>query len=380
VTAPRRWRARLADLGLVLASGLLALGLGEAVVRLAAPQQLIEPRPDLWMPADTVGYLFRPSVHTTINTGEGTVHVITDTASLRVGASGRVEAPRRVLLLGDSFLAALQVEHEASVAGLLERALRDSLAETVAVRNAGVAGWGPAQYLARGRALLAQERADAMVVALYLGNDVVQKRTDYLPPMPPYQVARFRLPYAPTWQAVIDAWLRPLNDMLEQRSHLFVLLKTRLRPLLMRAGLTVEYFPEEFRTRDAGSARWHVTTGICADLAALGAAHAIPVLFVLIPAPFQVEAAIFDEYVRGLGVDPDSVDVEQPTRIMRDSLAARGLEVLDLLPAFRAATADGASLYGRVDRHLSPAGHTRLADLLSPWLVDRLRRPLTAAR
>ena len=51
----------------------------------------------------------------------------------------------------------------------------------------------------------------------------------------------------------------------------------------------------------------------------------------------------------------------KPTAVVR----RHGLEVIDPLPAFRAAHAQGRLLYGRVDTHLSPAGHAVLADLIA---------------
>src|SRR5687767_349911 len=113
---PSRGRriARMALLAtIVLAvSCFVALLLAEGAVRMAAPQQLIQIRPDLWQPADTVGWLRRPNAKVRINTGERSVNVFSDAEGYRVGADGRRDAPTRVLLLGDSFMEALQVEHE----------------------------------------------------------------------------------------------------------------------------------------------------------------------------------------------------------------------------------------------------------------------------
>src|SRR5438093_849000 len=115
-----RLREALVNVGMVSVSLSLAFGLGELAVRFVAPQQLIVKRPDIWQPADTLGWTRRPNVNTTINTGERTVRVITDHDGFRVGGAGRVESKRRILLLGDSFMEALQVEYEQSLARLLE--------------------------------------------------------------------------------------------------------------------------------------------------------------------------------------------------------------------------------------------------------------------
>ncbi|TMB87452.1 MAG: hypothetical protein E6J45_12480, partial [Chloroflexi bacterium] len=81
--------------GLLLGSTMAALLLGEVAVRIVAPQQLIILRPDIWMPVDSVGWTFRPLVRSTINTGERTVHVVTDSQGFRVSAGGRPSARTR---------------------------------------------------------------------------------------------------------------------------------------------------------------------------------------------------------------------------------------------------------------------------------------------
>src|SRR5207248_4215317 len=55
-------RAALVNIGLVGVSLALACGLGEMLVRIVAPQQLIVKRPDIWQPVDTLGWNHRPDV------------------------------------------------------------------------------------------------------------------------------------------------------------------------------------------------------------------------------------------------------------------------------------------------------------------------------
>ena len=74
----------------------------------------------------------------------------------------------------------------------------------------------------------------------------------------------------------------------------------------------------------------------------------------------------FEQYVTGFQIDPADVDLEQPTRLVTGQLTSRGLTMVDALPVFRAAHAEGVQLYGAVDPHLTPAGHERLAGLVLP--------------
>jgi hypothetical protein len=353
--------------GALLAGSLVfAVVAAEVAIRVAAPQQLIMLRPDVWQPADTVGWLRRANVQTEMNTGERTVSVRTDSAGFRVGAAGRVEAGLPVLLLGDSFMEALQVEYEQSLAGLLQERLPEAVGLPIAVRNAGITGWGPSQYFLRARSLIPRDQYRLVIVAIFIGNDLLPVRLEHVAPRVPMERNRFHLPASLSRRELIDAFLSPLNDALETRSHLFVFTRTRLATLRMRAGFSPLYMPPEFRRTEVSSKRWEIASGIAEDIAELTAAHGARSLFVLIPAPFQVDERVFEQYLRGFGIDPDDVDIEQPTRLLSDQLASRGLDFVDALPAFRTAHNNGVRLYGIVDPHLTADGHALLADLLVP--------------
>lgn len=372
----RRFQGGVALAGV---SSLLVLGAGEVLVRLVAPQQLVLRRPDVWQAMDGLGWVHRPGVDAAINTGERTVRFITDERGFRVGSTAPVGARWRILLLGDSFMEAMQVEYEQSTAGLLEEGLRRRLGAPVAVRNAAVGGWDPPQYLLQARAVLPRERVDLVLVALYLGNDVVPARIEHIPPRPPAEVHPLRVPRSLAAKELVDAIAYPVNDFLEVRSHLFTFLKRRGEMLLMRLGLTAEYFPVELLRREADSPRWAVTADICRDIAEVAREHGASTLFALIPTPFQVDSTEFWTFVRGFRIDPATVDLEQPNRLLARELRARGLRVVDVLPAFRDAHGTGGRLYGRVDRHFSPAGHELLAHLLEPILAGYLGKEARTA-
>lgn len=373
--APRAPLATRLAFGLVLLclSGCFALGAAEIAVRLAAPQQLIEIRPDLWQPIDTLGWGHRPDVSVLMNTGERTVTVRTDRDGFRVGTEGRRDAASQVLLVGDSFVEALQVEYEQSFGHLLERGLADSLGRSVAVRNAGIGGWNPNHYLLRTRALVQRDSFALVVVAVFVGNDAISRRVDAMPPRTPVERHRFRLPRGLAGAELRDALLAPVNDALEVRSHLYILFKNQLSTLRMRMGLTADYLPQVYRRDEAGAERWDLTAEVSRDLAAAAAARGVPTLFVLVPERFQVYDDEFRRYLAGFGVDSSLVDVEQPTRLLREAFEARGLRVVDALPVFRAASG-GERLYGTVDQHLSPRGHQVLAELLLRETVPLVRR------
>ncbi len=367
-----RLRPHAFNAGLVALSLVGALLLAEGLVRLLAPQQLILIRPDLWQAADTLGWVHRPHVETLINTGERTVHVYTDQDGFRVGEKGRREGRKRVLILGDSFMEALQVEYEQSLAGLLEQRLSERLGEAVAVRNAAVGGWGPNHYLLRARSLLGRDTFDLVVVSLFVEDDVGNRHIERFPSRTPVERKRFRIPRSLSRRELIDATLAPINDTFEVRSHLFVLIKNRMETLRMRTGLTTAYFPRSFLRSEAESTSWAFTAELCLEIADLAAAQGARTLFVLIPTAYQVDSEVFTRYLAGFGMDSTKVDLDQPSRLLRDGLTAQKLEVVDALPALREAKSNGEQLYGNVDRHLSPEGHIVLESVVVPRAVEML--------
>ena len=78
----------------------------------------------------------------------------------------------RVLVLGDSFMEALQVPFESSLPSLLERALHQQTGKTIEVINAGTSGWGTDDELRYLTSYGLRWKPDLVLVAMTLHNDV----------------------------------------------------------------------------------------------------------------------------------------------------------------------------------------------------------------
>ncbi|MEP7382535.1 MAG: hypothetical protein ABI910_12665 [Gemmatimonadota bacterium] len=367
----RRWIGS----GVVVVSAFLMAGvLAEPLVRFVRPQQLILRRPDIWRPDSVLGWSHVPDVMTTVNTGEGVVEWASDVDGFRVGENGRVDGKYAVLMLGDSFVEAMQVPHERTVSGLLQTRLSRSMRLNVSVRNAGVGGWAPDQYLLRSRQVIASQPIDLVLVTLYLGNDAIDFRREIVPRRLPARVHHLRLPRSLRRNELVDAVLYPINDFLEVRSHLYVLGRNRLQHVRMRLGLSAQARITALDRSEALSSRWSNTASICNEIAEFARDARIPVLFVLVPAPHQVDPRILDQYLEGFAIDSSTVDIDQPNRLLARELRSRKLDVIDVLEPFRRATQAGESLYGAVDPHLSAAGHELLEEMLEKAVADRLPR------
>lgn len=125
--------------------------------------------------------------------------------------------------------------------------------------------------------------------------------------------------------------------------------------------------PDDIQKSDSSSEMWDLTAGMCADIAAVGRAHHIPVLFMLIPALFGVDRGLPAQLQSGYGLDTTKIDQHQPARLMLRAMLAPGLSTVAVEPSFDSAAATGAQFYGHVDHHLSPAGHRLLERIVEPY-------------
>lgn len=360
----------------------VSLLLGEVAIRIAAPQQLIIPNHQLWRPDPETGWRHVENTRTQINTGEGTVHFVTDAEGYRIDTIPAPEPPDRafrILVIGDSFVEATAVEQRNAFPAVLEQRLNAIGTPTVVV-NDGVGAWDPNQYLKETSIALSRHKYDLGIVCLYVGNDILSTRVSEFSPQVVSKRPSFRWPHSMSRSEWIDALIYPLNDWLEQRSHLFVFVKSRLGNLLSRLGLSSAYFPEIFRISEAHSECWAVTAAICQDVAKQFAEKKTPVLFILLPTRYQVTRSQFEDYVHLFDIPPDSVDALQPNRLLSAAFAADSLSLLDPLVYFSQYREPHPPLYGQVDGHLSGAGHVAVADFLVPWALEVVGQREQAAR
>lgn len=81
----------------------------------------------------------------------------------------------------------------------------------------------------------------------------------------------------------------------------------------------------------------------------------------LIPDEYQVDAELLARVAESVGRSTADYDVDLPQRRLSEALVERGIDVVDLLPAFRASRAGGQALYRPRDTHWSRAGHALAA-------------------
>ena len=162
-------RAILGKLTLLLFSALLCVLFAELAVRMIAPQKL-----SIWAHTSDGLVVLRANVRGH-RTRQGKLFE-TNSMGLRGPdhATEKQAGVYRILLMGDSFMEAAQVEWDDSLAKLLERRLANGSKRPVEVITAGVSGWTTDDYLTYFRLYGAKFSPDLILISMTLHNDVYE--------------------------------------------------------------------------------------------------------------------------------------------------------------------------------------------------------------
>jgi len=400
----RRVRALAANAALVVASTAAMIGLLEVGVRILRPQPLaaVSRSPRL-------GWTHKPNTQFVFERSEFRLPVRFSSAGLR-DREFTVAKPAgtyRIAMLGDSFVEALQVPLDSCAAKRLERSLNTGAppGRSYEVMNFGVTGYGTCQQL-----LLLEEQAlrfhPDLVVSQYYFNDLdddarcgfcslgTDGEVTVLPP------------------ARLSAGVRAvsaLKSFLYQHSELWMYVSTRrLRPRAAppvpssgtgrnppaddeaeryeAGGEAVPTCPGHHKTlegrltlvelpADAARALAQTASTWARMQAECAAANARFVVVLGVSKP-QLQPQLYARSLHAAGCSPAAHDIELPAARLRAAAAGRDVDVVDLLPAFRASPPVEA-LHFRIDGHWSTAGHRVAAAALCRALQERgiLNRP-----
>lgn len=295
---------------------------------------------------------------------------------------------RRILLLGDSFLAALEVRLEDSVAYRLESRLNGTAESPVPNRvvNAGHGSYSPIlEYLflkTQGLRL----SPDAIILSFAM-NDVTEdfrygQSADFdadglplrvLPPVVREPEGKLPVPLKPILQKysafykvirnryhTLRSWLseESLNTMESQRP-----LRTHDLRTDPFAIFKIDYSIEEEKA-------WLDTEKYLAAIVKIARTHSLPIIIVVIPEPPQINSWEWQsgKQIWGYGSD-EIIDFPAMQERMRTIGERLGVPVIDPTLAFR--NASGPSrIFFDFDGHLTPYGHGVFADVLFDAILE----------
>ena len=368
-------RALIPKLVLLGFSLSLAIGMGEVFVRLVVPVDL-----GIWRTTRDGLITLRPGIDTRLPSfGQ----------DVRTNDLGFRDEPRtrtkpkdvfRVVVVGDSFMEALQVAHSDSLPHLLEKLLGEHSSRSIEVLNAGVSGWGTDDQLTWLRREGFGLEPDLVLIARTLHNDVsdnVELRHHELIDGVPHPRPRVEMPVLEYADLEIKGWLAG-------HSYLYRFLTNALhgRELKARADGLNRHVDELIRRQPSEEIEhgWQWTDMYLDAIVHEGRAIGVQTAVFLIPLAVQLSDSAFDEFVARRALGLDEVDPEKPQSRMANWGREADVDVIDLLEAFRDRTASSPGiLYLPSDGHWNAAGHELAAGVVAERLLRRGLVPVNPA-
>jgi lysophospholipase L1-like esterase len=282
----------------------------------------------------------------------------------------------RILLLGDSISAALQVPRSGSFPALLEQRLAERLppGRRLEVVNTGTDGYGTGQEL-----LLLRERGlrwepDLVLLQMFVTNDVTDNWRE-AGDWNHYLAQRCGRPYFGREGrdlALLGRNGRPAAagsfwDGLLRHSQLYANFVSAGLPYDPRAAFGDDNLLDPELSPPLEQA-WQLTQLLVRELAREVEGRGLR--FGVLLAPHKMAAGQFTEEQIQVGFPDNRFDWMQER--LASFVAESGFAYLDWLPPLRRFIAEtGRPAYFTFDPHLNPEGHGVVADATFEWLVER---------
>lgn len=378
--------------GLVLAG----FGVGLALLALEAGVRLLHLVPDrFWRPDAQLGTALIPNAQ-----GWWTQEEHEFLVPVQINAEGRRDLDRgvakssdafRIMLLGDSFVEALQVPLDDTFARGLEHRLSAASGRPVEVISMGVSGYGTASQYLWYRDVGRRYHPDLVLLSFYPGNDVRNNSPTLERALRPLYTADGRL------ERVIgseqDGQRRGLNrsaaytyirkliltrqPALAARLSAWGLIKeSALRPVPLQEGVPVDYWvyaqspPADWQ--DAWARTEQLLSAFHDQVRADGAKFVVMV----VTAREQIYPADWQQVVQTYpAMQAITWDVNGPERRVLDWCARSQTQCVALSPAFVAARDQSPRLHFQFDGHWTAAGHALAAETMTTFLRPAVSAP-----
>ena len=348
-----------------------------------------------WQPDPYVGWRNIPQAQGWESCfGECEIYVEINSQGLRDREIGYQAEPgqRRILFLGDSTTAGMQVTLEQSYVKQLEQALNRNSSGNWVTINAAVNGYGTDNELLFYRQEASQYEAELVIVGVYLANDVYNNSREldartggsrFKPYFELDEAGQLILQNYPVegleapsvrFSTFLKRYFqlpRFVAQVLSLRTQGQTLLSSnQATPTPAPAGSPPPSPTNESRLNICSSQyapklvyAWDVTKALLGQLKEEVEAHGQQLAVLIIPAQPQT--------VVPAGDDPWYCD--RPNQELTAFLESEQIPYLDPLPAFRDyVQAGGPALYFERDFHNTAAGHQLLAESLYPFVLELL--------
>jgi lysophospholipase L1-like esterase len=361
----RTQRARhLAAFGLIL---LAQFGVFEVALRTWGHSEAAPAFQGLFIYPES-GYRLNPNARVRFTTSEFDTEIRINGSGVRDDEEIGPKAPdeRRIVLLGDSLVLAVQVSFEQTFGELLEKRLNAAPSPYhYRVINAGVQGYGPVEELHFFESVAAALQPDLVIETLFVGNDAEEAvRTG----------SRLKSGAAGPPPTAVQDTLRSQFRRLVRRSMVLQVLRLRVVTATDRfRGLMAT--PEPPQQSYAANPAPRIAEGLAItqqcvrEIAALAAAQGASTAVALMPARFQVDDADYGRLKEAVTAAGGELQRDAASKRFDAALAELPLPRVDLLPALRRAL-PGPDLFFQETVHLTPRGHIVVADALYQFIRE----------
>ncbi len=334
----------------------------------------------------TLGHFNVPGFDGWIKTSEFTTRVTISPLGLRDPRTAYDRPPDvfRVLLLGDSFVEAVQVDASQTVAARLEAALQAQSSRRVEVVNAGVAGYGTGQEML----LFEQEGVkydpQVVVVVVFLGNDIGDNSYRHDPQCgEPSSRPTFELDSERMIRVVPGALPDNRPDprgflrsccLLYNVFETGVLLKLNDGPVRDQPEFEDDgrYLVRSLYEKepDAEMERsWRITERLLGLMRDRVRSENVQLVVVGAPDWLALDPAAWQERMGGSRAASGRYAPDQPSQMLSEIAGKMGVPYIDLMPALANASS-AEPLYFPVDSHWTPAGHAVVAEAIGAKLRE----------
>jgi hypothetical protein len=315
----------------------------------------------LFVPDPAIGYRLRPGAHVRFTTAEFDTRIVINEQGVRDDEPIGPKPPneRRIVVLGDSLVLAVQVDQQQTFCRLLEERLnRHGGPIRYRVINAGVQGYGPVEELLFFRHVARAFQPDLVITTVFVGNDIEEA----LGSAP-------RLRERPLTEVISESTVTRLRRIV-RRSMVLQILRLRVVAITSRFSWggappepPLQSYAEHPAPRIAEGLRIarDCIEAIADDAAGVGARTMV----MLMPARFQVNDEDYGHLKKAVEGAGGRLVRDAATARFDLALTALPLPRFDALPGLRAA---GPDVFFLQTVHLTPRGHEVVAAELEAFI------------
>lgn len=276
----------------------------------------------------------------------------------------------RILLLGDSFMEALQVPFEESLPYLVEQELQKRTGKKIELINAGVGGWGTDDELRYLTSYGLAYQPDLIVVVMTLHNDLNDNlRLEWHRMDGDSLVTLQRAP-----MSFVDYHMTEFKAYLSTRFQLYQLWRRvrhgseiRRTAQQLRSHV-VQLFEEPTPPRITQGLK--LTRLLLQQINDSATARGAHLAIVLLPIHFQLSDSGFSTALKAESLSTAGLHIDQPQRMITAVADSLNIPVVDLLPSFQKWAADtNAPLFLGWDGHWNADGHRLAAGATTEGLI-----------